>query len=169
MRLHVFVMFFHSVTFTVANVTLVTSNFFPNPSLAALWNTTKIMMFIAQSISQVIIMYLIRQLSKPILVRKQETEEDEDDVDQSEASSFAFLLYVKKEGNVKMLKRPDQTSDLWASRNDLLHSQNVVTETYTDVYTETSPLAASKRSSINDANRLTTSGIRNSGGGSQFV
>lgn len=122
MRLHVFVMFFHSVTFTICNVTLVTSNFLPSSeaaALAAVWNTTKILMFIAQSISQLIIMYLIRQLSKPIVYQKKEIEED--DIDESEASSFAFLLYVKKDSSAKMV-RPPPGADLWASRNDLLVS-----------------------------------------------
>lgn len=141
MRLHVFVMFFHSVTFTVANVTLVTSNFFPNPRLAALWNTTKILMFIAQSISQIIIMYLIRQLSKPIFVQHQKTEDDESDDENSDASSFSFLLYVKR-GSHKMLKRPDQTDDFWGSRKDLSYSQ-VVETVHTEGNTDTTPLSVS--------------------------
>ena len=126
MRLHVFVMVFHALTFFLANVTLVSSNFFQNSKFAPLWNSTKMLMFIAQSISQIIIMYLIRQLSKPILVKKMETEE-EDEIDESEASSFAFLLYMKKDSPHKMWKRQKSTltwSDKSASKKD-----NGVTET----------------------------------------
>lgn len=84
------------------------------------------LMFIAQSISQIIIMYLIRQLSKPILVRKMETEEEEE-TDESDASSFAFLRYMKKDSQHKMWRRQLSTlsgSDKWASKKD-----NRVTET----------------------------------------
>ena len=126
MRLHVFVMVFHALTFFLANVTLVSSNFFPSSNFAPLWNITKMLMFIAQSISQIIIMYLIRQLSKPILVRKMETEEEEE-TDESDASSFAFLRYMKKDSQHKMWRRQLSTlsgSDKWASKKD-----NRVTET----------------------------------------
>lgn len=101
MRLHVFVMFFHTTTFACCNTTLVTSLFFPSGTTPMLWNLTKILMFIAQSISQLIIMFLIEKLSKPMVLKKEEQKEiletDDYDLNDSFASSdFEVICHLRR-------------------------------------------------------------------------
>jgi hypothetical protein len=74
-------MFFHTTTFAVCNTTLVTSLFFPDGSTPAIWNLTKILMFLAQSISQIIIMYLIEKLSKPMVLKSNADPEEKESTD----------------------------------------------------------------------------------------
>lgn len=132
MRLHVFVMFFHTSMFTICNTTLVTSLFFPSGSTPAIWNLTKILMFLAQSISQLIIMYLIEKLSKPMVLKKEESPkhesctEDEDDWNRSSMSSdFDIICYLRRQSQSSLQMQKSAKLDAAAS-NPLGESQKSV-------------------------------------------
>lgn len=101
MRLHIFVMFFHTISFTFALMAACSAFLFPtaNSSMLILWNVSKLTLFFTQSISQGIIMYLIWKLNGRVVVKK---EEDDDDVDSNDTESdFGYLMYMSK-GSVRL-------------------------------------------------------------------
>ena len=51
MRLHMFIVIFHSITFFGGNMTVTTSFLFPNNTDYAIWDSAKLAMFFTQSIS----------------------------------------------------------------------------------------------------------------------
>ena len=109
MFLHTFVMLFHTIAFAFCTETLDLSLYFTNPAFAIIWNVTKIIDFLAQSISQLIIMYLIKHFQKPLLLkvnRKQESDSDEDESDSMsfDSNHIQALLYIKKKQHISMKK-----------------------------------------------------------------
>lgn len=101
MFLHTFVMLFHTIMFAFCTETLDLSLYFTNPAFAILWNVTKIMDFLAQSISQLIIMYLIKHFQRPLLLKIINKEEEGDSDDESSSMSYdsnyiQALMYIKK-------------------------------------------------------------------------
>lgn len=135
MRLHVFVMFFHTSMFTICNTTLVTSLFFPDGSTPAIWNLTKILMFLAQSISQLIIMFLIEKLSKPMVLKKEvtatkfesELTETADDWNRSTLSSdFDIICYLRRQSQTSLTMQKSAKLDAIADSNPLGESQKSV-------------------------------------------
>jgi hypothetical protein len=52
MRLHIFVMYFHTITFTVCELSFCASLFYPSsPALIPVWNGSRILAFLSQGIS----------------------------------------------------------------------------------------------------------------------
>lgn len=77
MKWHQFVMVFHSTTFFAGNMVLAYSFLYPEDADYALWNGVKIALFITQSVSQLVIMYLVEKLNSRIVVRKFDSDEEE--------------------------------------------------------------------------------------------
>lgn len=63
MQCHIFILFFHSITFTAGSMTVTTSFLFPDNDDVAVWDIAKLLMFFTQSISQAVLMYLVWQLN----------------------------------------------------------------------------------------------------------
>jgi hypothetical protein len=101
MKWHQFVMIFHSTTFFAGNMVLAYSFLNPTDQDYALFNGVKIALFLTQSVSQLVIMYLVWKLNSRIVVKRTDDNEEEQTED---TDSLQNLLFIAKEFQPRIRK-----------------------------------------------------------------
>lgn len=133
MNLHIFMMVFHAFFFTTEIVSLCMTFIKPSKISVILINANRILLFVTQSISQLIVMYLIWKLNgkdkSPIVVKRQDDTDDEDaDTPIPMPQSDMNMIHFMKGRKLTMKRSEEHYETSPQQRDSKQRSMTVTTE-----------------------------------------
>ena len=127
MSLHIFVNFFHTIFFTASTITVIASLIYPDSNYSTVWNVSKILDFLTQSISQLIIMYLIHHFEKPILLKNDSKRESVSSELSNRLELLNTLKYVMNTQQPKMIKSDNFNSEQQKRKDTFTETESIKT------------------------------------------